>query len=49
MKNKKEYVVPEMETVKINHQAALLGGSCENIGEGCEAGFVFPHEQDPIA
>ncbi|WP_407458372.1 hypothetical protein [Fibrobacter sp.] len=42
---KKEYVAPKMESVELKHNASLLACS----GSNCEAGFVFPHEQDPIA
>jgi hypothetical protein len=44
-KEKKEYTSPKMESVKLKHHASLLDCS----GEGCEAGFVFPPEQNPIA
>lgn len=43
---KKEYVSPKMESVELKFGASLL---LECSGSGCEAGFVFPHEQDPIA
>lgn len=42
---KKEYVSPKLETVELKHHATLLDCS----GEPCEAGFVFPPEQNPIA
>ena len=44
-KEKKEYVAPKMESVELKHQASLLDCS----GSGCEAGSLFPHEQDRIA
>lgn len=40
-KEKKEYVAPEMEVVELKHQAFLCYSG--------ETGFVFPHEQNPIA
>lgn len=39
---KKEYVMPEMKTVKLERQANLLDFSNGEVG-------LAPHEQDPIA
>lgn len=47
MKNKKEYVAPEMELVELKAQVCLLDGSDEIVDEE-EVGFA-PHEQDPLA
>jgi len=44
-KEKKEYVAPKMETAELKQHASLLQCS----GSGCEAGSLFPHEQDRIA
>lgn len=44
MKNeKREYVAPEMKTVKLKQQNSLLQAYSH------EAGSLFPHEQDRIA
>lgn len=39
---KKEYIAPEMKTVKLKHEGLLLAYSNEGA-------FIPPNEQDPIA
>lgn len=40
---KKEYIAPEMKTVKLKHEEGLL------LTYSNEGAFIPPHEQDPIA
>lgn len=44
MEKKKEYVVPEMETVELKAQVSLL----DNSEIGGDTGFA-PFKQDPLA
>jgi len=44
MKEKKEYVSPKMESVKLEEKQPLLVDSCQD----CQFNYA-PHEQDRIA
>ena len=48
MKNKKEYVAPEMELVELKAQVCLLDGSDDEIVDNEEVGLA-PFKQDPLA
>ena len=47
MEKKKEYVMPEMDTVELKAKVSLLNDSEDPQNPG-EMGFA-PHEQDPLA
>lgn len=50
MKIKKEYVVPEVKSIKLEPQITLLDCSEEVMGEGCEAAYAPDlFKQDPLA